>query len=208
MDYPDWLLPSPTSCLHPLLAFWLFTIPLHLLLRDPKGETKGKKTQMTLLCYWLVLIKSSNNWPKRGISGGPFFSCSLKSLSRRGWTLCLYIQTSWWTWEMRENVKQARAGRGLQDPICKARKRSKCYWGDLQSTGSRPRNHLVSNGNKKHTRTRWRYCSGYYQGLIVTAHIPEALMYAPDIVLSALHILTHLIHTPIHTPKQKQNLMR
>lgn len=91
MDYPDWLLPSPTSCLHPLLAFWLFTIPLHLLLRDPKGETKGKKTQMILLCYWLVLIKSSNNWPKRGISGGPFFSCSLKSLSRRGWTLYVFI---------------------------------------------------------------------------------------------------------------------
>lgn len=101
------------------------------------------------------------------------------------------------------NWMKCEAGK---DPICKTRKGSRHNGGDLLPTGSLSRNNLASDGNRKHTRTRWRYCSGYYQRFIVMAHIPTAVTYAADTILSALYVLTHLTHTPIHILKQNNNL--
>lgn len=100
------------------------------------------------------------------------------------------------------NWMKCEAGK---DPICKTRKGSRRNGGDLLPAGSLSRNNLASDGNRKHTRTRWRYCSGYYQRFIVMAHIPTALTYAADTILSALYVLTHLTHTSIHTLKQNDN---
>lgn len=62
--------PSPTSCLRPPTAFWLF--PRYSFVFITQGHARGKKRQAIPLCYPLAPIKYLNNWPSPGISGGPF----------------------------------------------------------------------------------------------------------------------------------------
>jgi hypothetical protein len=126
--------PSPTPSSAHCLPFGVFTIHLHLLPRDLWGETKSRETEMISLCYQLAPIKCLNNWPNLGIQSVLLF-LFLKSLGRRGLGSYLYTQTSWWTWEIREHRKQARAAKRFQNPICKVRKGSRHYGGDSLSTG-------------------------------------------------------------------------